>query len=166
MSPNGIAMFYGATDEETAVTEIAGHQWPQTDDLTVALFETCVPLQVVDLVTPPSIPSLFDKDRLEVRSTLIFLHRFADEVSKPIDIDEREHLEYVPTQIVTEYFRHAFEAEYGTHIDGVRYRSATRDGGECLVLFVENEECVDMTDDGDLAIPAKLAMIQAFCPVR
>jgi hypothetical protein len=29
-------------------------------------------------------------------------------------------LEYVPTQIVTEYFRHVFEAEHGVRIDGIR----------------------------------------------
>lgn len=44
---------------------------------------------------------------------MIFLDRFAHEVSKPVAPDALEHIEYVPTQIVTEYFRHAFEREFG-----------------------------------------------------
>jgi hypothetical protein len=122
MSPSGIAMFYGAEDEETAIAEMLAVAPSRDDLLTIATFESRVPLHIVDLDAIPQVPSLFEPTALERRSSLVFLNRFASEVSRPVDRDEREHLEYVPTQIVTEYFRHVFEAEHGVRIDGIRYR--------------------------------------------
>src|SRR5439155_25416505 len=31
----------------------------------------------------------------------------------------------------------------GVRVDGIRYGSATKDGGVCVVLFVDNELCAD-----------------------
>jgi hypothetical protein len=47
-------------------------------------------------------PSLFDEQRRHLRAGLSFLHDFAADLAKPIEKDGREHIEYVPTQIVTE----------------------------------------------------------------
>ncbi len=143
MSPLGIPMFYGADDDETAVAEVTTSGWTAGHDLTIGCFKTMRELNVLDLIELPAIPSLFDTQSLHTRPSTIFLHRFADEVSQPVAADAVEHLEYVPTQIVTEYFRHAFEPEFGMRVNGVRYRSAVRDGGVCVVLFVDHELCVD-----------------------
>jgi RES domain len=155
-------MFYGAEDENTAVAEVTTSGWPQGHDLTIGWFETLRELNVLDLVELPPVPSLFDKSALEIRPSLIFLHTFAHEVSKPVALDVFEHIEYVPTQIVTEYFRHAFEPEFGTRVDGIRYRSSVTRAGVCLVLFVDNESCVD-----DPQVPTgTLALAQAYCVLR
>jgi hypothetical protein len=143
MSPLGIPMFYGAEDERTVIAEVTAGGWPPGRDLAIGWFETLCELNVLDLVELPPIPSLFDQAQREIRPSVIFLHRFAQEVSKPVAPDALEHIEYVPTQIVTEYFRHAFEPEFGVRVDGIRYRSAVNNGGVCVVLFVENEQCVD-----------------------
>lgn len=119
------------------------------------------PLLVIDLTELPAVPSLYEPDRRGDRPWIAFLHRFAEEVRKPIDRDEREHLEYVPTQIVTEYFRHVYGVEHEQPVDGIIYRSAVRGGGRCIVLFVDNDDCGDVKDPD-----AVLALARAFSLVR
>ncbi|HEX6701952.1 MAG TPA: HEPN-associated N-terminal domain-containing protein [Gaiellaceae bacterium] len=162
MSPLGIPMFYGAVDEETVVAEATSSGWSVTHDLTIGWFETLRDLNLLDLSELPPIPSLFEPESLDVRPSVIFLHRFAREVNKPVAPDALEHIEYVPTQIVTEYFRHGFEPEFGVPIDGIRYRSAIRDGGVCVVLFVDNEQCVDDPE----SLVGVLLLIQAYSLLR
>ena len=66
------------------------------------------------------------------------------EVTKPIVKDGREHIEYIPTQIVTEYFRHVLGNELGVEIRGVLY-SSSQNASTCCVLFCSNEECCEDT---------------------
>jgi hypothetical protein len=55
--------------------------------------------------------------------------------------DGREHIDYVPTQVVTEYFRHVFKDGDGQPVKGILYPSARQDGGVCCVLFFEADQC-------------------------
>ncbi|WP_146060416.1 RES domain-containing protein [Amycolatopsis sp. CA-128772] len=66
------------------------------------------------------------------RYDLVFLHRFAADLGKPIALDGREHIEYVATQVVTEYLRFVSS----NAVDGILYRSAQNDG-VCCVLFYD-----------------------------
>jgi hypothetical protein len=143
MSPNGIPMFYAAFDEPTAIAETVAPGRSPADDLTIGVFRTHAALQIVDLVDPPPPPSRYADDVDNARPALRFLRGFVEEVRRPIVRDEREHLEYVPTQIVTEYFRHIYEREHGERVDGISYRSAARPEGASIVLFAENGDCVD-----------------------
>lgn len=52
-------------------------------------------------------------------------------------------VEYVPTQVVSEYFRTIFARDYGVTAQGLLYGSAANEGGICCALFVEREHCVD-----------------------
>ena len=74
---------------------------------------------------------------------MILLREFAKAIAEPVQKDDKERIEYVPTQIVTEYFRHAIGVDGTTPIDGIMYRSSRSTGGVCYVLFVDNEHCVD-----------------------
>jgi hypothetical protein len=140
MSPTGIPMFYGASDIDTALAELAHSSRPV---VTLAEFQTLRDFSVVDLSRIPSVPSLFDDARARDRDDFRFLDDFAGAISAPIEADSSDHIEYVPTQIVTEYFRHIFRNDNGSVLDGLLYRSSQRSGGECCVLFVENDQCVD-----------------------
>jgi HEPN/RES N-terminal domain 1/RES domain len=143
MSPHGIPMFYAARDRDTALRETSmggrGLIW----HLTLGLFEAGPGFQILDLVDLPVIPSVFDAARRHLIGPLRFLHVFADEVRKPIRRDQLEHLEYVPTQIVAEYFRHRYEQQTGQRVDGIAYRSAVVREGSNVVLFIQNEDSVD-----------------------
>jgi len=139
MSPAGIVMFYGAVEKETA--------WSETYDsdgeemLTVASFRTLHPFKIIDLTHLPTIPSIYDPDRRQIRTGIQFLHGFAEQVAAPVVRDRREHVAYVPTQVVTEYFRHVFRDQSGEEIRGVLYPSSRQRGGTCCALFFEADQC-------------------------
>jgi hypothetical protein len=142
MSGAGIPMFYGASDEKTAMAETVQ---PSTVKpfVTVGQFESIRPLQLLDLTNLPDVPSLFDEARYEFRMPLIFLSCFVDEVAKPIARDGHEHVDYIPTQIVAEYFRHLFRLADGSKLDGVIYPSSKSASGICYTVFCEQESCCD-----------------------
>lgn len=143
MSPHGISMFYAARDRETALRETSSGGRGLVWRLTLAMFEAGPNFQLLDLVDLPPIPSVFDAERRHLIAPLRFLHVFVEEVRKPIVRNEQEHLEYVATQIVAEYFRHLYERQTGQRVDGIAYRSAAVDGGSNVVLFIGNDDCVD-----------------------
>jgi len=143
MSPAGIAMFYGAAEQRTAIEEVGGTSHDR--HVTVGAFELARPLMVLDLTELPEVPSLFDRDRRQQRPALRFLHEFSQDVSKPVRPDDREHLDYIPTQVVTEYFRHVYRTPERRQVIGLLYRSSHPGGGICCVLFVEAEGCVEQS---------------------
>ena len=145
MSPAGIPMFYACEDEETALKEISS----DPGKFAVGRFETLRPITVLDLADISPIPSLFEgiSDSAEVipRRALTFLHHIAEEMSRPIDRDDRIHINYVPTQVVTEFIRD--QLTWGdAPIDGIRYQSSVYPGHVSYVLFA-NEGDVESTPD-------------------
>ena len=145
MSPAGIPMFYGASDAETAIAETPRSRADTI--ITVGAFDTVKALTVLDLHNMPPFPSLFDRNRRHLRSPHRFLRDFVTDLSRPIVKDGREHIDYVPTQIITEYFRHQFRAADGQHVHGILYPSSRREGGMCCVLFCSQENCTEKPHD-------------------
>lgn len=144
MSPAGIPMFYGAGDEATAIAETYTPKPGTPEAVTVAKFRTARDAWVVDLTALPEVPSLFDQANWHRRGSIWFLRDFVEDLAKPIEKDGREHVDYVPTQIVTEYLRHVFRTETGHSVQGVIYQSARNGGGKCCVLFVGNDQCCEV----------------------
>jgi hypothetical protein len=141
MSPVGIPMFYGASDRETCLAEL-GYAPPQTNEAcTAGVFKTAREFSVLDLTKIPPVPGMFEpnEELAAQRPTLVFLQGFQRDISKPIVKDDRAHVEYVPTQIVTEFFRRVSKDENGEPVRGILYPSAQRAGGTACVLFFENE---------------------------
>ncbi len=70
------------------------------------------------------------------------------ELSKPIEKDGREHIEYVPTQIVAEYLKYKCKSidSKRKRIKGILYPSSRCNGISCA-LFLRNTHCVDKTDN-------------------
>lgn len=135
MNPPGISYLYLALDPATAAAEILRGP-PCT--LAVARFCTRRSLAVLNLTDLPEIPSLFDVDRLRKRELLLFLKEFVDAISRPVEKNGGEHVEYVPSQVVCEYFASVFRPDH--RLDGLLYPSAVHPGGRNLVLFPRHEE--------------------------
>ena len=134
MSPAGIPMFYACAEQETALKETASGP----GRFAVGVFETLKQLSVLDLTEIPDIPGLFERvpDSAEVdpRTALIFLHHVAGEISRPIDRGDRVHIQYVPTQVVTEYIRD--QLTWGNRpVNGISYLSSVHRGHVSYVLF-------------------------------
>ena len=83
---------------------------------------------------------------------------FMADFQKGIEKDRLEHIEYVPTQVVTEYFRYLFKQDDGK-IFGIKYKSAQNESGISYVIFAEQKNCVeDRLDDPDATMDALLSL--------
>jgi hypothetical protein len=156
MSPSGIPMFYAAFDEKTSIAETSGGS---KESVTIASFKTIKPFQVLDLTTLQPTPSIFDEESRYLRQSTIFMSNFLYDISKPVVKDGSEHVEYVPTQVVTEYFRHLFRPKNKKAIKGIVYPSSVFAGGKSCVLFFQQENCIQ--DETDLGENKWLSMITA-----
>lgn len=137
MSPAGIPMFYGAENVTTAIREVAirtSHEW-----VTVGAFETSQPCMVVNLTCLPPVPSMFDLEHAHVRRPLMFLHAFVKHLSEPAR-EKQEQIDYVPTQVVTEYLLKVFG--HGQLVAGLLYKSSLT-GDVSAVLDISNDHCVE-----------------------
>ncbi|WP_306944594.1 HEPN-associated N-terminal domain-containing protein [Streptomyces phaeochromogenes] len=142
MSPAGIPLFYGASSPRTAAQEVTRHATDATTLLTYAAFETTRSSIVVDFTQLPPVPSMFDPERAHLRRAMTFLHEFVARLSAVSN--GREHLEYVPTQIVTEYLLRVFRQD--RPVDGLLFTSSadkSAGGGTCTVLDVPQLHCLD-----------------------
>ncbi len=162
MSPAGIVMLYGALDEKTAVREI-GDVDPSRTHVTTVAFKVSEPFKVLDLTEIPPVPSLFDSTKRDNRSSIIFLRSFRSDISEPIEKDDRVHIEYVPTQVVTEYFRLIFRDGNRKPIKGIVYPSSRLSGGKSCVLFFASENC---TTDGALQKGTKFWLSMESSTIR
>lgn len=132
MSPAGVSMFYGAFDMDTAVAEsikIANEK-----ALVIGEFKTTRELTVVDLIALPREVSIW-MDKWEAVS---FLKSFHKDITRPLINNAKEAIEYIPSQIFTEYLRWMFTDKQGRNIDGLMYRSCKTQKAN-VVLFCNNE---------------------------
>lgn len=136
MSPAGVSMFYGSADVETAVAEISAHD--PRPYAAAAAFELARPIPVIDLSVTPASPSVFVPNSRALLHQVEFIRAFAADLSKPVVLDGREHTAYVPTQVLTEYFRWLSPL----HVEGIVFRSA-QNGGLNYALFTGPEGCID-----------------------
>lgn len=143
MSPAGISMFYGADTVDTVIAELKA---PAGAWVMSGAFTPVRTLLLLDLTNLPEMPSPFAHDGQDAIEELTFLARFTAEVSRPIVPDGREHVEYVPTQFVTEFLRVKFTAKSGAKLDGIAYGSS-RCHGVCYVVFADHDQCLRSVDE-------------------
>jgi hypothetical protein len=151
MSPAGVPLFYGALDQATATAE-AREANPGAEAWTMGTFRARRPARIVDLSTPPEVPSLYDPARRDLRPGLIFLRHFVGEISKPFVRDNRIHIEYVPTQVVTEWLRTRFDPGPGQPLVGVLYGSSRSPRGVNVSLFIDSDGASDADDEHDSSL--------------
>ncbi|MDR6688977.1 hypothetical protein J2Y41_004577 [Arthrobacter sp. 1088] len=136
MSPEGIPMFYASAKAATAVREIAAHG--NGDYARIGTFRNQHTLTVLDLTGPLTLPSIYDRSQRDEYGIFQFFRDFSRDITAPLLSGSRPHIEYAPTQIVTEFFRWVPE----TKIDGIKLNSA-QDGQPTYVLFYTQNEVED-----------------------
>ena len=137
MSPAGISIFYGATDRVTAIAEAGSHTFHRY--VVTGEFTPTRELQLIDLTNLPDVPSIFDAGGHKDYFALRFMHKFVHDVTLPVELDGREHIDYVPTQVFTEYMRYSFPEA----VDGLMFPS-TQGPGKNVVLFFGPDICSDV----------------------
>lgn len=131
MNPPGISMFYGADRRSLAVAET------RNERVSLGTFEALRDIRLLDLAHLPKQPGFFSDVPRTERLRLKFIRAFAKMIVEPVERNNRVNVDYVPTQVFTEYLRdYPFS---GGPIDGVRYRSATGQKGTNVVLFAAPE---------------------------
>lgn len=128
MNPSGIPMLYLASTVATALRET------KTTAAKVGLWRTTRPIRVLDLRTLPSVPGFFSNADRAHALTLRFLHYFAADIMKPVARDKRIHIDYLPSQVVTEFMRD-FPFKSGK-VDGIAYGSTVHRPGWNIALFL------------------------------
>ncbi|WP_422390217.1 RES domain-containing protein [Arthrobacter sp. N1] len=142
MSPTGIPMFYASGSPATACRELAAHG-PERY-ARIGKFVSLRELKVLDLTRLPKLPSPFDRERRHHHGILAFFTRFAETIAAPLEPGSVEELEYVPTQVVTEFFRWVPKNK----IDGIKLKSA-QDGKPTYVFFFTASDFTDGADIND-----------------
>lgn len=127
MSPAGVSMFYGAYDKETSLAESLKCSIHVAN--LVGMFRTKLPLRVVDLTLLPNYVSIW----MNSWESVLFLKSFHADITQPIR-DNKENIDYVPSQVFTEYLRWMFRDRDGSSIDGVVYQSCKTESKN-IVLF-------------------------------
>ena len=147
MSPPGIVMFYACDQIDTALLETA----QQAGRFAVGYWKTLRPAALLDLTDIPAIPGLFEYDpecgQYASGRALTFLHHVAEQISQPVARDDRVHIEYVPTQVVTEFLRSRVRWQRAG-LDGIKYNSSAHPGHAAYAFFVNQDHVLtDLRDD-------------------
>ncbi len=138
MNPAGISYLYLAFEQDTAIAEIV-KETPKVIGL--ATFKTARNLTILNLCELPPIPSVFDCSHEREREVAIFLMHSVQDMRKPVDKDGREHIDYVPSQIVCEYFRQVFNLgskEEPKRLDSIVYPSKMEQDGVRSFIITSN----------------------------
>jgi RES domain-containing protein len=138
MNPAGISMFYCSKSKGLTLKEVVDFNDTKKPYYTTAIFRNNEILRLVDLSFLPPLGSVFDETTNRERETLTFLKDFISDISKPID-DNDSIIEYIPTQIVTEYIR--FNPKL--NVDGIIYPSSKDNSQYNVVLFYNHDESME-----------------------
>ena len=145
MSGAGISMFYGAESEEAAIAEIK----PGAEEaFTIGRWRPKRKLIYLDLPAAHPVPSIFDIEACFERPWLRFLVEFSEDLAKSHK-DEEAEIEYVPTQIITEYVQYYLYTRENQRIDAIRYKSSICPQGVCWVIFAKPSDCGNSINHSD-----------------
>jgi hypothetical protein len=141
MSPAGISMFYGGEDKETCIKEAVDFSFKENPYYSIAKFTPKQNLKLINLMEFPELPSIFDSENNNRRESIMFLKAFTEDISKHINKSDTS-IEYVPTQVITEYIK--FNPKLS--VDGIIYPSAKGNKSANYVLFMDNKVSLEKLD--------------------
>ena len=136
MNPPGIPMFYAADSEAVAIKETRSQ-----GVVSIGRFRTERALRILDLTNLPPIPGIFSGAEREETFGLIALRAFAHEITQPVDGTDRVPIDYIPSQVVTEFIRG--QQFTGGKLDGICYSSAQDVSGCSIVLFATQRDLME-----------------------
>ncbi len=150
-SPDGVSMFYGSDELETALLEVDYSTCPYA---TAGQFQTMKDLVLLDLTDVKWFPSIFDPAEARYYYEADFIRGFGDEIRRPLEKDE----DYRPTQrVVAEGI-----LRFSEPIDGIRFKSAKHSERYNYVLFFGKEACGDLGAGDEAVLALDLGAVETM----
>ena len=140
MNPQGISLFYGSLDKETPISEIQNYLDDKSKNIFLGEFETTKELDIIDLCSIPTLDFWMGENGDWQKYS--FLRSFHDEISKPVDPND-EAIDYIPTQVFSEYLRYIQKTDSGKKYEGIIYKSSLTTKKN-IVLFYDNKTSEDV----------------------
>jgi hypothetical protein len=139
-SPPGISMLYAGKTTKISALEIS---WSNQAGkvLHTAELETRHDMNILDFTQLAYPRGKFDPQWIDQYHVADFFRAFIADLSKPSTADSTKHLDYVPTQMLCEYFRYYGATKDGIHypISAIKYPSS-HDGTPCYVFFCDDKQ--------------------------
>uniref|UniRef100_UPI002AC329C8 RES family NAD+ phosphorylase n=1 Tax=Paraburkholderia sp. J41 TaxID=2805433 RepID=UPI002AC329C8 len=99
MNPAGIPMMYLASSAAGATKET------RATSARVGCWTTLRDARILDLRSIPAVPGIFAEATRDATLALSFLNSFVAAITSPVARDDRVHVEYLPSQVVSEFLR-------------------------------------------------------------
>ncbi|MCH7411141.1 HEPN-associated N-terminal domain-containing protein [Belliella sp. DSM 111904] len=145
-SPAGISMFYCSFDNDISIREIYDKKNKKGLNITTGVFKLKNDTCVIDFTKLPAIPNIFGAISSKEFFNITLLHDLVRDFTLPIEHDGREHRDYVPTQVVTEYLKYTFNKKRNPKVEGIIYPSSKDKTKKSMVFFWNNSECRDKVE--------------------
>lgn len=151
MSPAGIRLFYGGSLESTAIKEI--NYDAAKEDCYVSRWIVSQDVLLLDFSKNIDRISVFDKNNLRDLAIKDFFVQFLIDINKPItsssqdtiELQRKKELEYVPSQVVSEFFRCVYSLRKKIKLSGICYKS--NKGGLNYAFFFPKSKLFSETTD-------------------
>lgn len=137
MNSSGILAFYGAFDVDTCVAELRPAVGETVTCATFALTRPILVLDTTRFTGRPKTSNIFAPTYAKKMMLWKFMTTFMNEIAKSCLPDD-EHLDYVPTQVVSEYLTHLHKFKRNSKeqsIDAIIYRSSQNGTGKNIAIF-------------------------------
>lgn len=144
-SAEGISIFYGAENEDTAINEVINVE-KKDEFISIGNFYPAKELNLIDLRNIPKI-GFFDTENIKLIEPARFLKMFVESISQKLEKDGNERIEYIPSQIVTEYLRHVLPTSLKRTVHGIVYKSVQNANKDCYAIFADRFQCSDEGED-------------------
>lgn len=130
MNATGISVFYGATDDHTALAEVRP---PVGSKVAIAKFKFTRELRLLNLMELKKIRvkgSLFNEAYADLLSRIQFLNQLCEKMTLPV-MPGQENTEYLVTQAIADYL----SIDGTINLDGIVFPSIHTKTGSNIVLF-------------------------------
>lgn len=150
MNAHGIAVFYGANDQDVALAEVRP---PVGSRALVGNFELLRAVRLLDVSALESVyfhGSVFDPAFAGQQSLARFMGRLSDRITTPVMPDD-EPTEYLVTQVIADYLARC----PGPALDGILFKSVQQPGDQRnVVLFhhASKVEAVEIPDNAEVSV--------------
>lgn len=137
MNSSGILAFYGAFDIDTCIAELRPAVGETVISAKFKLSRSILVLDTTRFTGRPKDINIFAKTHIKRMRLWKFMSTFMNEIAQPC-LPNDEHLDYVPTQVVSEYLRHLHKFKKDNSertVDAIIYRSAQNGTGKNIAIF-------------------------------